>query len=180
MWSYVDNEVGGLFGILLGIDSEAVHRVFLILRRWSHQKEALDAAAEGKLSNDEMNVYRALIAEYRSLEAQRNKLAHGCFGVCPDDEDLLFVISVNHHVLWQADILPKHLKGNIRVDSHEGLKQHMYVYRISDLQSLYCQMEQLWWDMFYFNGYLRDPQNSGRVSEFRKLFESPRVSARNR
>jgi hypothetical protein len=132
-------------------DSEAVHRVFLILRRWSHQKEALDAAAEGKLSNDEMNVYRALIAEYRSLEAQRNKLAHGCFGVCPDDEDLLFVISVNHHVLWQADILPKHLKGNIRVDSHEGLKQHMYVYRISDLQSLYCQMEQLWWDMFYFN-----------------------------
>jgi hypothetical protein len=50
MWSYVDNEVGGLFGILLGIDSEAVHRVFLILRRWSHQKEALDAAAEGKLS----------------------------------------------------------------------------------------------------------------------------------
>jgi hypothetical protein len=125
-------------------------RFFLILRRWSHQKEALDAAAEGKLSNDEMNVYRALIAEYRSFEAQRNKLAHGCFGVCPDDEDLLFVISVNHHVLWQADILPKHLKGNIRVDSHEGLKQHMYVYRISDLQSLYCQMEQLWWDMFYF------------------------------
>src|SRR4029077_13534686 len=42
------------------------------------------------------------------------------------------------------------ISRGIRVDSHEGLKQHMYVYRISDLQSLYCQMDQLWWDMFYF------------------------------
>jgi hypothetical protein len=178
LWSYVDNELGGLFGILLGVESEAVHRVFLILRRWSHQREALDAAAEGKLSNDEMTVYRALIAEYGSLEAQRNSLAHGCFGVCPDDEDLLFVINVRDHVLWQADILPKHLKGIVPVDSHEGLKQKMDVYRTSDLQTLYGQMEQLWWDMFYFNGYLRDPQNSGRVSEFRKLLALSRVARR--
>jgi hypothetical protein len=64
MWSYVDNELGGLFGILLGADSEAAHRVFLILRRWSHQREALEAAAEGRLSNDEMTVYRSLIVDY--------------------------------------------------------------------------------------------------------------------
>jgi hypothetical protein len=175
VWSYVDNELGGLFGILLGTDSEAAHRVFVILRRWSHQRDALDAAAEGRLSNDEMAVYRSLIVEYKGLEAQRNELAHGCFGVCPDDEDLLFVIGVRHHVLWQADILPKHLKGEIPVDSHEGLKQHMCVYRMSDLDALYRQMMQLCWDMFYFNGYLREPHNSGRLAEFRKLFESPRI-----
>jgi hypothetical protein len=175
MWSYVDNELGGLFGILLGADSEAAHRVFLILRRWSHQREALEAAAEGRLSNDEMTVYRSLIVDYRTLEAQRNDLGHGCFGMCPDDEDLLFVISVQHHVLWQADILPKHLKGEIPVDSHEGLKQHLYVYRMSDLDALHRRMERLWWDMFYFNGYLRSPRDSGRLAEFRRLFESPRI-----
>jgi hypothetical protein len=96
------------------------------------------------------------------------------FGIYPDDEDLLFVISVRHHVLWQADILPKHFKGAMPADSHEGLKQNMYVYRRSDLERLYSQMQQLWWDMFYFNGYLRQPKNAGRVSEFRKLFDSPR------
>lgn len=171
IWSYVDNELGGLFGILITSDSEAAHRVFLVLRRWSHQQEALNAAAEARLSGDEMATYRALITEYRALEVQRNDLAHGCFGICPDDEDLLFIINVEHHVRWQADILPKHLKGIIPIDSHQGLKEKMHVYRKRDLIELYEKMTHLWWDMFYFNGYLRETKNSRRYDEFRKVFE---------
>jgi len=175
IWSYVDNEIGNLFGILLKTDSDAAHRVFVVLRRWSNQREVLDAAVLGKLSGDELHTYNALIKEYGSLEAQRNRLGHGCFGICPDDPDLLFVIKVEHHILWQADILPKHQKGIIPADSHEGLKKQMYVYKMADLQKLYQQMEQLWWDMFYFNGYLREPANAGRQKEFKKLFESDRI-----
>src|SRR5262249_25974674 len=133
IWSYVDNEIGGLFGILLGTESEATHRVFLVLRRWSNQKDALNAAAEARLSGDEMNLYQALISDYKSLESQRNVLAHSCFGICPDDDSLLFVIKVEHHVLWQADMLPKHMKGMIPADAHEGLKQEMFVYRLPEL-----------------------------------------------
>jgi hypothetical protein len=33
-------------------------------------------------------------------------------------------------------------------------------------------MERMWWDMFYFNGYLRDPQEPRRIAEFRKVFDS--------
>ena len=171
IWSYVDNELGNLFGILITSDSEAAHRVFLVLRRWSHQQEALNAAAEGRLSGDEMATYKSLLTDYRSLEAQRNDLAHGCFGICPDDEDLLFLINVEHHVRWQADILPKHLKGIVPTDSHQGLKEKMYVYKMKDLEGLHAQMTQLWWDMFYFNGYLRDTKNPRRYAEFRKIFE---------
>jgi hypothetical protein len=47
-----------------------------------------------------------------------------------------------------------------------------------DLESLYKQMKQLWWDMFYFNGYLRDSSNPRRGKEFNKLFESPRIQQR--
>jgi hypothetical protein len=47
-----------------------------------------------------------------------------------------------------------------------------------DLESLYKQMKQLWWDMFYFNGYLRDSSNPRRGKEFKKLFESPRIQQR--
>jgi hypothetical protein len=110
-----------------------------------------------------------------SLEAQRNDLGHGCFGICPDDDDLLFIITVHYHVLWRADILPKHLKGIIPPDSHQRLKENMYVYRMADFENLYSQMEQLWWGMFHFNGYLREPTNQLRVAEFRKLFESDRI-----
>jgi hypothetical protein len=171
LWSYVDNELGKLFGILIKSDSEAAHRVFLVLRRWAHQQEALNAAAEGHLAGDEHATYRSLIGEYRGLESLRNDLAHGCFGICPDDEDLLFVIKVEHHVRWQADILPKHLQGIIPDDSHQGLKENMFVYNMKDFEALNRRMTELWWDMFYFNGYLRDRTNPRRYAEFRKVFE---------
>jgi hypothetical protein len=86
IWSYVDEALGGLFGILLGTKSDAAPKVFLILRRSTNQLRALDAAAEGALSGDELAVYKALMVEYGSLESQRNNLAHGCFGICPDEE----------------------------------------------------------------------------------------------
>jgi len=168
-WSYVDNEIGGLFGVLMTTDSPAAHRVFVILRRSANQLEALAVGAEGKLSSNEMVVYKALITEYGELEAERNRLAHSCFGTCPDDENLLFTINVKHHVLWQAEVLPKLSKGDCSGDSHAGLKEQMYVYRLSDLETIHRRMEQLWWDMFYFNGYLREPTNPGRVAEFKRL-----------
>jgi len=178
LWSYVDNELGGLFGVLLKTDSEAAYRVFLVLRRWSNQRQALDAAAQAALTGDELLTYRALIVEYGSLEAQRNNVAHGCFGNCPDDDDLLFMVKIEHHVIWQAEILPRLIAGKIVPDPHQGLIENMWVYRMSDLERLENQMEQLWWDMFHFNSYLRQPNAPGRAAEFRTLYDSPRIQQR--
>ena len=94
--------------------------------------------------------------------------------ICAEDEDLLFVVNVQHHVLWQADVLPK-LASGVSVQPHLGLLEGTYVYRLSDLERLHAQMEQLWWDMFYFNGYLRDRTNPGRIAEFQKVFTSPHI-----
>jgi hypothetical protein len=178
LWSYVDNEVGGLFGILFGTESDAAYSVFLTLRRWSNQRKTLDAAAQAKLSGDELATYEALIVEYGSLESQRNDLGHGCFGNCPDDEDLLFMIKLEQHITYQADVLPRFGTPRYRPNLHQGLKENLYVYRMADLERLHSQMEQLWWDLFYFNGYLRDPKTPGRVAEFRKLFDAPRTQQR--
>jgi hypothetical protein len=178
LWSWVDNELGGLFGILLKTESDAAQRVFLVLRRSSYQRDALKAAAEGVLSGDEMATFEALMVEYRSLESQRNDLSHGCFGICPDDDDLLFMIKVEHHVIWQTDVLPKLVAGTTGPDPHQGLKEKLMVYRLEDLERLHAQMKQLWWDMFHFNGYLREPKTSGRVAEFRELFSTARIQQR--
>jgi hypothetical protein len=45
----------------------------------------------------------------------------------------------------------------------------MYVYRRSDLEAIYNDMESFWWAAFYFNGYLRAPTDPGRIAEFEKL-----------
>jgi hypothetical protein len=177
MWSYVDNELGGLFGILFGTESPASHRVFLIIRRLTGQREALDAAAEAVLKGDELTLYRAVIKGYGSFEPQRNTLSHGCFGICPDDEDLLFVINVEHHVLWQADVLPKLAQGAI-LKPHQGLLEKMCVYRLADLVRLHQQMEQQWWDMFHFNNYLRNRGRPTSDAEFAELFAQPHIQER--
>jgi hypothetical protein len=36
-------------------------------------------------------------------------------------------------------------------------------------------MEQFWWAIFYFNGYLREPKNAGRAAEFQRLCDFPLI-----
>jgi hypothetical protein len=88
------------------------------------------------------------------------------------------MIKIEHHVVWQADILPKHQRGEIPQDSHQGLKEHLSVYRLDELRKTYDDMRRIWWDMFYFNGYLRNPKDRGRIAEFQKIFASPHIQAR--
>ena len=135
LWSYVENEIGGLFGILLETESQAAQAVFTVLRRWSNQRAAIDAAANQRLNGNDLHAYKALIAEYGSLETQRNSLVHGCFGICPENDDLLFVIALEHHMLWQTDILSKHKRKLPIAEPHRGLQERLTVYRLKDLES---------------------------------------------
>ena len=169
IWSYVDNEIGGLFGILLGTDSEAAQRVFLVLRRWSNQQEALNAAAGGKLSGDEMALYQAVISDYKSLESERNALAHGCLG---------FARMMTACCCPHQGSTPRHLASRYSAETFKrdntsrfpsGVKGSDYVYSLNELENLYNRMEKLWFDIFYFNGYLRDVTNYLRQAEFKKL-----------
>ena len=77
--------------------------------------------------------FEALMVMYRSLESQRNDLAHGCFGYAASDPDILFWIELKHHVHFMADHISKEAKGIQEPDSHAKLKKHLFVYRMKDL-----------------------------------------------
>jgi hypothetical protein len=175
IWSYADNEMGNLFGLLLGTRSDAALEVFLSLRRFSNQQEALSAAARHTLKDAVLTAFNALLFVYRSLEKERNDLAHGCFGACPQDPTILFWIHVKDHVWVQTEVLSKESRREIDGDRHARLKEKMFVYRLSDLENLYQRMEEFWWAAFYFNGYLREPSNTGRLAEFHRLCTFPQI-----
>jgi hypothetical protein len=169
LWSQVDNEIGNLFSILLGTQSQAALAVFLTLRRASNQREALAEAARFKLQGEQQRTFDALSVVYGSLEKERNTLAHGCFGIYEQDPDLLFCIDVKDHVHFIVETLSREARGEFSADRHARLKENMYVYRRSDLEAIYNDMESFWWAAFYFNGYLRAPTDPGRIAEFEKL-----------
>jgi hypothetical protein len=176
IWTYVDNEMGDLFSLLLDTQSAASLEVFLSLRRSSSQREALQIAAKHALpAGDVLTGFEAIMVVYRSLEAQRNDFAHGCFGIAPDEPDLLLWIDVKHHVHFQTDVLMKEKKGIIEADRHVALKRNLFVYRMPDLTGLYDQMEEFWWAVFWLNGFLRDIANPLRAAEFRKLCALPQI-----
>ncbi|MDR6395904.1 hypothetical protein [Herbaspirillum seropedicae] len=177
IWGQVDNEMGNLFALLLGTESAAALEVFLSLRRSSNQREALESAAKYKLTGGDLLLFQALLSVYGSLEKERNGLAHGCFGVCPDDPSILFWIDIKDHVHFQTATLAKEIRGEFSEtdDRHAHLKERLYVYRLPDLETLYLQMEEFWFSMFYFNGYLRFPNDPGRINEMQRVRQFPKI-----
>lgn len=175
-WSFVDNEMANLFSLVLGTESEAALAVFLSLRRSQNQIRTTSIAAKHVLSDPELKVCEALLRRYAELESERNDLAHGCYGICPDDQTILFWISVDEHVHFQTDVLSKEAKGRFDADRHAKLKEKLYVYRQGDFDRLYGDMEEFWSAAFYFNGYLRDRENPGRLAEFQKLCAFPQIA----
>ena len=176
IWGQVDNEMGNLLGLLLGTDSDAALEVFLSLRRSSGQKDALHAASKHKLKDDDLATFKALMRVYSAVEAERNALAHGCFGISDDDPTVLYWVDIKDHVQFQVEVLSDESRGKISGDRHARLKQNMFVYRLPDLHALYEQMKEFWWAIFYFNGYLRAPTDSGRVAELANLRAFRQVS----
>jgi hypothetical protein len=127
------------------------------------------------LKGQELAAFNAMLLVYGSLEAERNDLSHGCFGICPQDTTILFWIPIKDHVWFQTEGLSKESRGEIAEDRHVRLKGKTYVYRLSDLENIYKQMEEFWWAGFYFNGFLRDPTNARRQEEFLRLCNFPQI-----
>jgi hypothetical protein len=177
LWSHVDNETGTLFSLLMGTESDAALAVFLTLRRASNQREALTAAAQFKLNGEDLLIFNALMRVYGSLEAERNMLAHGCFGRCDEDPSLLYCIEIKHNVHFIVETLSREARGDFSKDRHARLKEHLYVYRKADLVKIYVDMESFWWAVFYFDGYLRNPADKGRLAEREKLKEYPMIKS---
>ncbi len=171
LWGQVDNEMGNLFSLLLGANSAPALEVFLTLRRLSNQREALKAAAKHKLKDQDLRVFEAIQIVYTALEKERNSLAHGCFGISDDDRNVLYWIDLKHHVQFQTEALVKESQSGYSAsdDRHAQLKENMFVYRLSDLETLYSQMEEFWWAAFYFNCYLREPKHPARIDDVARL-----------
>lgn len=169
LWSQVDNEMGVLFGIFLGTETDAAMEVFLTLRRSSNQIEALKAASKYFLNEEEKEYFEIMMRLYKSLEAQRNSLAHGCYGTAANDPDVLLWIEVKHHVHFQSEVLTNYKKGSHMQDPHERLKENMFVYRIEDLNTLENEMDQFWEASLYFNVYLRDKSGKSKSNHWERI-----------
>ncbi|HZW24743.1 MAG TPA: hypothetical protein VFF26_04590 [Gallionella sp.] len=168
LWGSADNEIGIMFSQFLGTDSEATLEVFLILRRSGNQLEALETAAKYKLAGDEVTIFQALKKLYSSLEKERNYLAHGVYGVCDEQRDILFLIPIKDHVTFMADIVPRLTRGDEVADPHFKLKLKMFVWKLAELHELQEQMRDFIWGAMAFNAHLRERGSESTSSQLER------------
>lgn len=128
-----------LLAVLLKTDTAAAMSVFLTLRRNSSRTEAIRAAAQHLPARDQ-EICIATLKAMQSVEAERNALVHGMFGVAEELPDM---------VLWAEvkDISSTFVKYVFFPDSADndkmsGYLDNVFCYRESDLLQIEDQIKQ--------------------------------------
>jgi hypothetical protein len=114
---------------------------FSSLRRSSAQRDALKAAADVVLDDQSNEVFAATLNVIKSVETQRNDLAHGLWAVCNELPDAMLWIEQKHAASWLAPLmarLPKSPKQHFK-----RLEPHLFVYTKDDLLKIDQEIESL-------------------------------------
>ena len=176
MWSHFEHEVGTVFGLLIGVQSVAALEIFVSLRRSSNQRETLLIAAKRKLAGEMIKAFQAFLLIYKSVESERNALAHGCFGELQTNTEAVAWIQQDHYVNFQAEAILRQSKGDYS-DAHRGLRENLFVYTLDDLIKVRGEISSLWFMAFHWHVMLRYEQTNPTLSgeHFEQLCAMPRM-----
>jgi hypothetical protein len=177
-WSHIEDQMAGVLTILLDASSAAAIAVYKVLRRSTARIEAIKAAAEITLNEEERKLLAAIIVFFQSVEKERNDLAHGTFmtfSSLPDD------------VIWiesskRAIISAKHRNKETFIlkrirDSTQELLENAFSYRTTDIQTIFDQIKRLELIMTDALSYLNSRDNPPDFVEklFRELLNKPHI-----
>ena len=166
-WSNIELQMALLLGVLLDATNEAAVAVYLSLRAGRVRQGAINAAANTVLNGDALELYRAITAFQRSIETERNDLAHGCFGVMESITDGALWMELQHVANFMLDFwnkvehstpagpkMPTSTQDRDQIYSQN--LDRMFVYRERDIKALLRDIEALWRDLGSFIYYLRN------------------------
>jgi hypothetical protein len=167
-----------LLSHLLKANNAGAMAVFQILRRSSAQRDAIFAAGKTVLTDPHLELLSALLSVHKSIEPERNALAHGTFGVCDELPNDLLWQEANDIVQLRARF---HMEPGFTFDEAE-MATHIsqtYVYRHSDLERIRDDIRELWGHWFHIREYLHwfgsKPTTAGG-EQYLQLCDRPRIA----
>jgi hypothetical protein len=105
-WPSIEAEMALALGAILRVENAPALALFQALRRSRAQREAISEAAAVVLHETDMELLKAILNVHKAIETERNALAHGHFGICPQLPD---------GILWQASTDYVDLQVNMNV-----------------------------------------------------------------
>lgn len=145
-WADVEIQLTGLLAELMGANIPQVAAVFGSMRNGRAQSDALTAAAEVVLNENDMLLFQAHILRKSSLEKERNDLAHGCFGVS---------VAIPEHIVWvsQSDFIAFTAAHKAQHNTFD-LRERQFVYELGTLERIAQEIVEFYNQLGSFTGYL--------------------------
>lgn len=172
-WVDIEIQVTRLLAELMGANIPQVAAVFGSLRNSRAQSDALNAAAETVLNEQDLLLFQAYVARKASLEKERNDLAHGCFGVA---------VSIPDHIVWvaQSDFLAFTAAHKSNQNTFD-LKERQFVYELGTLERIAQEIAEFYNQLGFLTGYLaaRHDGLTGevfRAARYAELCSQPHIS----
>lgn len=96
-WSLIEGTIGGILGILMRADPMAA---VALLERFSNNRsrvEAVRKVAEATLTGDDAEKFDELMERVLKYAEKRNAIAHGLWGVVPQDKENIYRLPVKSY-----------------------------------------------------------------------------------
>lgn len=141
VWPTVEAELALTLAQLLGAENDAVLAVFQTIRRSTAQREAVQAAAEATLESADLELLTAMLDVHKSIETERNFLAHGHLGTYSLLPEIIVCATTRAYVRVKAKVNLANVKRVGPV--YQEFLDDVFVYRKEDLEAvrdgaLYC------------------------------------------
>jgi hypothetical protein len=172
-WPTVEIEMAMILGHLLGTKDAAAIAVFEQLRRSSAQREAIMAAANIVLDEMDRELLSASLNAHKAIESERNAFAHGHFGTSLLLQDCMLWMSATDYIPTRSKIVLAQLTPSV-----SEVVSKIYVYRLSDLKSVFSDIDWLIEHWVNLLKYLRLPSGElgTRGKEYRRLCGQPHIA----
>jgi hypothetical protein len=162
-WPFVEHHLALVLGRILGSNTDAALAMFASLRAFRAQQDAITAAAQVTLREEEQEVVQAMLGIVRTAQKMRDDLAHGHWGVCDELTDSLIWVEAKYHGPWNAQAI---LKGPGTGPTHEDLARHFFLYTKADLLEAQQGIRIAWRTVFDVHGYLQNKATGKPSSAF--------------
>jgi hypothetical protein len=180
LWPEVDMQMAILLAVLLKADKAGTIAVYLTLRRSSSRFEAIEAAAQGGLNDRESELLKAVLRFVKSVESERNVLAHSLFAICDKLPESLLVLD---QTTFARFFVNNYSSNNVRSFYHTSetriVTENLFHYTESDLYSILNDIKSVQKVLLKLNTFLmqldRTPRPPICDSLYDELTRQPRI-----
>jgi hypothetical protein len=173
-WPHIEAEMALVLGQLLGAhNSDAAMAVFQTLRRSSAQREAIFEAGR-VLDPTDRDLLSAVLNVHKSVEAERNALAHGHMGTYSFMPDTVLWMTSADYIEFKAMLV---LKGETAHDESKRTKLNSVLsyYEAKDLEKIAEEIDMIGWIWSELRDYLQAVRPKARDELYQKLCARPRI-----